>query len=252
MLELARFDASDPTLPILMAVGGHVLDVSKSDYLYGPQKPRHCYAGRSITRALATGSVDEAELSRGDDLDGLTDANLAALKKRVCDGNQSNFEFFTFGGRVFCLLFRLCFNPSHGFIPLVFRSSSSSASFLKWVSLSMQISSSRRSYAPPSIHRPQGLSRTTANIQASCFSMLKHERYCNTATNGIAGSAHMGNLEKGNAVWLIDLKEKEVCRLFLGFQWSSTRISAASCDQVWCRIYNEAGSVVDINVVGPF
>lgn len=83
MLELARFDASDPTLPILMAVGGHVLDVSKSDYLYGPQKPRHCYAGRSITRALATGSVDEAELSRGDDLDGLTDANLAALKKRV-------------------------------------------------------------------------------------------------------------------------------------------------------------------------
>ena len=45
--------SSDPDLPIWLGLGGHVIDVSKSAYLYGPGKPRSCYAGRDATRISA-------------------------------------------------------------------------------------------------------------------------------------------------------------------------------------------------------
>ena len=45
--------SSDPDLPIWLGLGGHVIDVSKSAYLYGPGKPRSCYAGKDVTRISA-------------------------------------------------------------------------------------------------------------------------------------------------------------------------------------------------------
>lgn len=68
---------------IWIALGGHIFDVSGSDYLYGPGKPRGMYAGRSITRALAQSSTAAEELDRGDDLTGLTKEHLTTLRKRV-------------------------------------------------------------------------------------------------------------------------------------------------------------------------
>jgi len=44
---------SDPDLPIWLGLGGHVIDVSQSAYLYGPGKPRSCYAGKDVTRISA-------------------------------------------------------------------------------------------------------------------------------------------------------------------------------------------------------
>lgn len=66
--ELSAFDGSDPTKPILLSIGGHVLDVTKSFYLYGSSGPQNCYAGKSITRAAALKSLSEKDIDRGDDI----------------------------------------------------------------------------------------------------------------------------------------------------------------------------------------
>merc|ERR1712046_472380 len=80
---LAAYDGKDSSKPILLALGGHVLDVSASAYLYGPGAPRHCYAGHSITRALAKGPTDPSEVQRGDDVLGLSSDELQVLQKRL-------------------------------------------------------------------------------------------------------------------------------------------------------------------------
>ena len=46
-----------PPSTILLAIGGHVLDVTASAFLYGPGKPRWCYAGRAVGRASALGTT---------------------------------------------------------------------------------------------------------------------------------------------------------------------------------------------------
>ena len=81
--ELRAHDASDPDLPIYLSLGGHVFDVTKSDYFYSVGKVLHCYAGRSITRAVAQGTTDTGEIDRGDDLSGLTHKHLTTLRKRM-------------------------------------------------------------------------------------------------------------------------------------------------------------------------
>lgn len=81
--DLEAFDGNDSAKQILLALGGHVLDVSTSAYLYGPGAPRHCYAGHSITRALAKGSTEASDIQRGDDILDLTPLELKVLQKRL-------------------------------------------------------------------------------------------------------------------------------------------------------------------------
>jgi len=89
--ELKRFDGSPdaPSRALLLAIGGHVLDVSRSAFLYGKEKPRGCFVGRDITRVSSLQGVkglspcDAMELSRGSDLGGLSSMQLVSLQKRV-------------------------------------------------------------------------------------------------------------------------------------------------------------------------
>jgi membrane-associated progesterone receptor component len=81
--ELALHDGTDAAreLPLLLAVGGHVLDVSSSKYFYGPGSPRHVYAGRAVTRALTLQSTKLEDL--GDRVDDLTVAQKATMQSRI-------------------------------------------------------------------------------------------------------------------------------------------------------------------------
>ena len=80
--ELGELDGVDGR-GLALAIGGHVLDVSKSVYLYGPKAPRAMYAGRKITRAAALRKADAETVAREDDIDDFTQAQLLELRERV-------------------------------------------------------------------------------------------------------------------------------------------------------------------------
>ena len=61
--QLAAHDGSDPALPILLAVGGNVFDVTEGKRFYGPGGPYSCLAGKACTRALAKWSLDPADIN---------------------------------------------------------------------------------------------------------------------------------------------------------------------------------------------
>ncbi|KAL8711247.1 MAG: hypothetical protein Q9220_004392 [cf. Caloplaca sp. 1 TL-2023] len=56
--QLARYDGSDKSLPIYLALNGSVYDVSASPHLYGPGGAYHSFAGKDATRAFVTGCFD--------------------------------------------------------------------------------------------------------------------------------------------------------------------------------------------------
>jgi len=92
-LELRAYDGSAETDGLIyLSFGGHVLDVSKSAFLYGKGMPRECYAGRIITRISARmiakdnkpdSPCNEDDLQRGNEMIGLTVQELSQLKKKV-------------------------------------------------------------------------------------------------------------------------------------------------------------------------
>uniref|UniRef100_K3XCD2 Cytochrome b5 heme-binding domain-containing protein n=1 Tax=Globisporangium ultimum (strain ATCC 200006 / CBS 805.95 / DAOM BR144) TaxID=431595 RepID=K3XCD2_GLOUD len=61
--ELAKYDGSDKSLPILLAIGGKVVDVTQGEKFYGPGKMYHQFAGRACTRALTLSSLDKNDIS---------------------------------------------------------------------------------------------------------------------------------------------------------------------------------------------
>jgi len=63
--ELGDYDGSDPGKPLLIAIRGHVYDVTRGRDFYGPGGPYGMFAGKDCTRALAKVSFDE-ELFTGD------------------------------------------------------------------------------------------------------------------------------------------------------------------------------------------
>jgi len=81
--ELASYDGVEDSQPIFVALGGRVFDVSESRHMYGPGMPRHCYAGKSVTFALARGSIQAADIARGDDVQGLSAEELKTLHSRL-------------------------------------------------------------------------------------------------------------------------------------------------------------------------
>lgn len=81
LAELASYDGSDPTRPLLIGIRGHVYDVTRGASFYGPGGPYGMFAGRDCTRALAKVAFDE-ELFTGD-IQGLDQDELDKLAEWI-------------------------------------------------------------------------------------------------------------------------------------------------------------------------
>lgn len=79
--ELAAFDGSDPSKPLLLGIRGQVYDVGRGRDFYGPGGPYGMFAGKDCTRALAMVSFDE-ELFTGD-IQGLEPEELEKLEEWI-------------------------------------------------------------------------------------------------------------------------------------------------------------------------
>ncbi|RQM16419.1 hypothetical protein KXD40_002775 [Peronospora effusa] len=75
--ELRLFDGSDEEKPILLAVGGKVLDVTTGANFYGKGKSYNLFAGTACTRALALGSLDKEDIN--DDISGFDEEQMKEL-----------------------------------------------------------------------------------------------------------------------------------------------------------------------------
>merc|ERR1712137_1347459 len=61
--QLRLYDGSDEEKPILLAVGGKVLDVTSGGKFYAKGKTYNQFAGKACTRALALGSLKKEDIS---------------------------------------------------------------------------------------------------------------------------------------------------------------------------------------------
>jgi predicted heme/steroid binding protein len=57
--ELKRYDGSDPTLPLYLAINGTIYDVSNGRRFYGPGGSYASFSGVDATRAFVTGCFAE-------------------------------------------------------------------------------------------------------------------------------------------------------------------------------------------------
>lgn len=57
--ELARYDGSDPELPIYLAINGTVFDVTANRRTYGPGGSYHVFTGADASRGFVTGCFAE-------------------------------------------------------------------------------------------------------------------------------------------------------------------------------------------------
>ena len=81
--ELLEYDGRDPTAPLLLAIGGDVFDVTaKGSRFYAPGSGYAVFAGRDCSRALTLGSLDKADVARGDDVADFDAAQRSALFKQ--------------------------------------------------------------------------------------------------------------------------------------------------------------------------
>lgn len=53
--ELLKYDGTDPTLPLYLAVNGQIFDVSEGKRIYAPGGSYHIFAGKDCARGYATG-----------------------------------------------------------------------------------------------------------------------------------------------------------------------------------------------------
>lgn len=59
--DLAVYNGTDEGLPILLAIGGEVFDVTPGARFYGPEGPYKVFAARDSSRALTKGSLNEED-----------------------------------------------------------------------------------------------------------------------------------------------------------------------------------------------
>ncbi|RLN69100.1 hypothetical protein BBJ29_000701 [Phytophthora kernoviae] len=76
--QLSKYDGSEEDLPILLAVGGKVLDVTTGANFYAKGKAYNQFAGTACTRALALGSLKKEDIN-----DDTADFNEKRLKELV-------------------------------------------------------------------------------------------------------------------------------------------------------------------------
>ncbi|KAI0313445.1 cytochrome b5 [Amylostereum chailletii] len=74
---LAKFDGSDPSKPILLAIDGDVYDVSDNRRVYGPGGSYSLMAGVDAARAFGTGCFKD---HRTHDLRGLTEKEMKSVE----------------------------------------------------------------------------------------------------------------------------------------------------------------------------
>lgn len=91
--ELLKFDGSDPSLPIYLAINGKVYDVSAGKSYYGPGGSYSFFSGKDAARAYITGCF-KTHLTH--DLRGLTDAEIGSLKTWV-DFYEKSDKYFMVG-----------------------------------------------------------------------------------------------------------------------------------------------------------
>lgn len=76
--EVARHDGSDPSLPLMLSIGGTVYDITPGRNFYGPEGV-YPFAGREVARAFALLSTELSDCR--DDLEGLSYLELENLRE---------------------------------------------------------------------------------------------------------------------------------------------------------------------------
>ncbi|KAI9000371.1 cytochrome b5-like heme/steroid binding domain-containing protein, partial [Hyaloraphidium curvatum] len=77
--ELAKYDGTDPSLPVYLAVRGTVFDVSSGRDMYTPGKGYSVFAGKDASRALGKSSLKPEDCVP--DTTGLDEEELQTLEK---------------------------------------------------------------------------------------------------------------------------------------------------------------------------
>ncbi|TPX51406.1 hypothetical protein SeMB42_g00450 [Synchytrium endobioticum] len=77
--ELSKFDGSNPTLPVYLAIKGTVFDVSAQRDMYKPGAGYHVFAGRDASRALGMSSLNPDDCVS--DYSGLNPEDMETLDK---------------------------------------------------------------------------------------------------------------------------------------------------------------------------
>jgi membrane-associated progesterone receptor component len=87
--DLAAFDGRysilNPAKLIYLSVGGIVFDVTAGKRFYGPEEHYSCFAARPCTRALCSGSLEEADMN--DDVEDFSETQMKEVFSQV--------EFYT-------------------------------------------------------------------------------------------------------------------------------------------------------------
>ncbi|KAH8556765.1 cytochrome b5-like heme/steroid binding domain-containing protein, partial [Umbelopsis sp. PMI_123] len=92
--QLAKYDGTNPSLPVYIAIDGDVFDVTKGRGWYTPGGSYHFFAGRDAARAYATGCFKE-HLTH--DLRGLSEGQLKSIEnwKRFYENHHNYFKVGT-------------------------------------------------------------------------------------------------------------------------------------------------------------
>ncbi|KAL1935095.1 hypothetical protein VTP01DRAFT_4235 [Rhizomucor pusillus] len=78
--ELAKYDGSDPSLPIYVAIKGDIFDVSNNRDAYGTKgKGYNCFAGKDASKALGKSSLNLEDCVA--DYSDLTEKELETLNQ---------------------------------------------------------------------------------------------------------------------------------------------------------------------------
>eukprot|EP01018_Ginkgo_biloba_P006730 Gb_40856 [translate_table: standard] len=76
--ELRKYNGTDSSKPIYVAIKGRVFDVSSGKSFYGPGGSYAMFAGRDASRALGKMSKNEEDICAS--LDGLTEKEIGVLE----------------------------------------------------------------------------------------------------------------------------------------------------------------------------
>jgi len=79
--ELKKYDGNQADGRVLVAVNGHVYDVTKGRKFYGPGGPYSVFGGRDASRGLATFKVTSSDTEEYDDLSDLDTMEMDSVRE---------------------------------------------------------------------------------------------------------------------------------------------------------------------------
>ncbi|XP_050234410.1 membrane-associated progesterone-binding protein 4 [Mercurialis annua] len=104
--EIALYNGSDDSLPILLGILGSVFDVSKGKSHYGGGGGYNHFAGRDASRAFVSGNFTGDGLS--DSLQGLSSTEV----KSVVEWREFYFKSYTYAGKLVGRYYDMQGNPT--------------------------------------------------------------------------------------------------------------------------------------------